>query len=151
MIKLKWSEQSLTQMMVNLQQLKLNSKQGAKRALREVAVNIMAQSRAEIPVDTGTARNSSYITNPVDWGKRITIIMGYGGPNDKRNPDSGKMASEYVLELHETPGTPLGGGAYHPYGKWKFLEDPVRAHAQAFIQTLGKELRIAYAPGVRVR
>ena len=145
MMKLKWSEKSLANMMANCQRLKLNSKSGAKRALREVATNIMAQSRSECPIDTMALVNSSYIENPIDSGDSVSIKMGYGGLNDKMNPDSGKMASEYALVVHEIPQY------YHPYGKWKFLEDPVRAHAQAFIQTLARELRVVFASGIKVR
>ena len=158
MIKLKWSEKSLTNMMANCQKLKLNSKQGAKRALKEVAVNIMAQSMSECPIDTATLVSTSYIEQPVDSGDKVSIKMGYASPvTDKLNPvpdkftGLNKMASEYALIVHETPATPPGGGNYHPYGKWKFLEDPVRAHAQAFIQTLARELRVVFAPGVKVR
>ena len=131
--------------MANCQQLKLNSKSGAKRALKEVAVNIMAQSMSECPIDTGTLVSTSYIEQPIDDGNRVSIKMGYGGHNDKRNPDSGKMASEYALVVHETPEY------YHPYGKWKFLEDPVTAHKLAFIQILGRELRTSLSRGVKVR
>lgn len=157
MIKLKWSEKSLAQVMANCQKLKLDSKSGAKRALREVATNIMAQSRSECPIDTGTLVSTSYIENPIDEGNRVSIKMGYASlATNKMNPEpdwTGKMrmASEYALTVHETPGTPPGGGAYHPYGKWKFLEDPVTAHRLAFIQTLGRELRTSLSRGVTVR
>ena len=119
--------------------------------IKEVAENIMAQSKSECPIETGTLQSSAYITNPVDWGDRVTIIMGYGGPKDKLNPipdkitGKMKMASDYALAVHETPYYK------HPYGKWKFLEDPVRAHTKAFIATLAKELRIVFAPGIKGR
>lgn len=151
MMKIKFSEKSLAQMASNCQKIQTNTVAGAKRALKEVAGSIMAQSKAEVPYDTGTLQNSAYIEEPIEGVRNVYIKMGYGGPNDKRNPDTGKMASEYALVVHETPGTPPGGGNYHPYGKWKFLEDPVRRHVQAFMQMLAKELRVVLAPGVKVR
>jgi len=151
MMRLKWNEKSLAQVMANCQQLKLNSKSGAKRALKEVAVNIMAQSMSECPIDTGTLVSTSYIEQPIDDGNRVSIKMGYASlATNKMNPKpdwTGKMrmASEYALVVHETPEY------YHPYGKWKFLEDPVTAHKLAFIQILGRELRTSLSRGVKVR
>ena len=156
MIKIKWNEKSIATVMANCQKLKLYSMNGAKKALQEVAGSIMAQSKAEVPYDTGTLQSTAYIENPVDEGDRVSIKMGYASPaTDKMNPvpdkftGLNKMASEYALIVHETPATPPGGGNYHPYGKWKFLEDPVRANTQAFIQTLARELRISLSRGVK--
>lgn len=145
MIKIKWDEKSVANVMNNIYIIGMASKEGARRALIEIAQNIMAQSKSECPIETGTLTNSAYIEDPKDTGKAVFIKMGYGGYNNQRNPISGKLASDYALEVHETPWY------NHPYGKWKFLEDPVNAHAIQFLSILGQRLRVYFGSGVKVR
>jgi len=149
-ISMKFNEASLAKLRANLIQLDLNTKQGAKKAVTTVARNIMAQSQSEVPRDTETLRNTSYIEEPKVSGNMVSINLGYASPEtDKQNPESGEMASEYAMIVHETPGTPPEGGNYHPYGKWKYLEEPARAHHGNAVDELGRELRVVYARGVR--
>lgn len=155
-MSIKFSEQSFAKLKANLARLDINAKQGAKRALKTIATNVMAQSESECPRDTETLVSTAYIEEPVVAGQIVSIKAGYASPTtNKMNPIPDRtgrmrMASEYALIVHETPGTPPGGGNYHPYGKWKYLEDPVRAHVQAFIQTFAKELMIVYGRGIKV-
>ena len=53
------------------------------------------------------------------------------------------MASAYAMIVHETPEWK------HPYGKYKYLEDPARAHQGDLVDELGRELRIVYARGAK--
>ena len=119
-VDIKWSQKSITDLIANLNKLGTDINSNSGEWLTEIAENIMAESKAEIPYDTGTAQSSAYIDKPRVIRDKTIVRMGYGGLNDKKNPDTGKMASQYVLALHETEKY------YHPYGKWKFLEDPVR-------------------------
>jgi len=144
-IQLKFSEASLSKLMANLINLDLRAKQGAKRALKTVAENIISRSILECPMDTGALVNSTYIEEPKETVNGVSIKLGYGGVNDKCNPDTGKMASEYALVVHETPEFK------HKKGKWKFLEDPVTAHKTAFLNTLKTELQVVFAKGVTPR
>ena len=149
-ISIKFNEASLAKLRANLITMDINTRQGAKKAITTVAKNIMAQSQSEVPRDTETLRDTSYIEEVKGSGTKVSINLGYASPEtDKQNPESGEMASEYAMVVHETPGTPPKGGNYHPYGKWKYLEDPARAHQGDLVDELGRELRIVYARGAK--
>ena len=119
-VDIKWSQKSITDLIANLNKLGMDINSNAGAWLTEIAENIMAESKAEVPYDTGTLQSSAYIDKPRNIGDKTIVRMGYGGLNDKKNPDSGKMASQYALTVHETKEY------RHHYGKWKFLEHPVR-------------------------
>jgi len=145
-ISIKFDEKRI---MADIAKINLAAKTGEKRALKKIAQNIMAQSQSEVPRETETLANSAYIKEPIDTPNGAEIELGYGGPNDKMNPSTNEMASSYALIVHETRGTPPGGGYYHPYGKWKFLEDPIRAHQIDFANTMTAELKAALSPGIK--
>ena len=92
---------------------------------RAEAERIMAKSQEQVPEDTGFLKSSKVIKvqNHADG---CSITLAYTAP--------------YALAVHEIP-PPSGGGrsavvrrdrraagntrtAFHPQGKWKFLEDP---------------------------
>ena len=143
-ISIKFNEASLAKLRANLIKLDLNTKQGAKKAVTAVARNIMAQSQSEVPRDTETLRDTSYIKEVETSGNKVSINLGYASPEtDKQNPESGEMASAYAMVVHETSEWK------HPYGKYKYLEEPARAHQGDLVDELGRELRIVYARGVK--
>jgi len=145
MIKFYWNPNALEHIMKNLVKVDINVKAGAKKALIESAKGVMSQSVLEVPLDTGALSTSGYIEDPKEIGNRISITVGYGGANDKRNPESGKMASEYAMVVHETPEY------HHSEGKWKYLEDPIRAYQGAFLNTFAKEMKVVFSKGVTPR
>ena len=157
-VDIKFKQDDITKMVNNLQAVGKSIQTNSGEFLTEIAENIMAESKAEVPFDTGTLRSSAYITKPmyVQSGS-VVVKMGYGGLNDKMNPQPDKytgkrkMASEYLLALHELKGTPPGGGNYHPYGKWKFLEDPLRRQATQFASILGVKIRALIQKGGSLR
>ena len=143
-ISIKFNEASLAKLRANLIKLDLNTKQGAKKAVTAVARNIMAQSQSEVPRDTETLRDTSYIKEVETSGNKVSINLGYASPEtDKQNPESGEIASAYAMVVHETSEWK------HPYGKYKYLEEPARAHQGDLVDELGRELRIVYARGAK--
>ena len=143
-ISIKFNEASLAKLRANLIKLDMETKQGAKKAVTTVARNIMAQSQSEVPRETETLRDTSYIEVVKISGNNVSINLGYASPKtDKQNPLTGKMASEYAMVVHETSEWK------HPYGKYKYLEEPARAHQGDLVDELGRELRIVYARGAK--
>ena len=147
-ISIKFNEASLAKLRANLMNMDLATIAGAKKAVTTVARNIMAQSQSEVPRDTETLRDTSYIEEVNVSGDIVSINLGYASSKtDKMNPESGEMASEYAMIVHETPGTGPEGGNYHPYGKWKYLADPVTAHKNELFTEFNMEVRNVVAKG----
>jgi len=149
-ISIKFNGASLAKLRANLMTMDIATKQGAKKAVTAVARNIMAQSQSEVPRDTETLRDTSYIEEVKVAGDVVSINLGYASPKtDKQNPVSGEMASEYAMIVHETPGTAPGGGNYHPYGKWKYLEDPATNHRKELFTEFNMEVSKVVAKGAK--
>ena len=137
-ISIKFSEQSLAKLRANLMLIDIKTKQGAKKALKTTATNIMAQSQSEVPRETETLLSTAYIEQPKVSGDIVSLNLGYASSDkDKRNPLTGKMASEYALVVHETPPSE----AKHPYGKWKYLADPTTYHKNELFSEFNMEVR----------
>ena len=107
---------------------------GARYATEAACQEIMADSEIEVPKDTWTMMSSGFweVHKRSDvGGSRFEGIIGYGGNGDPVNPKTGQAASTYMVALHEDLSK------YHPNGKAKFLEDPVRRYAQGrFYRTI---------------
>ena len=158
-MRIKLNEASLTKLKANLMKMDINTKAGAKKALTTVAKNIMAQSQSEVPRDTETLLSTAYIEQLKQNGNITSINLGYASPEtDKQNPKPVEyygeakipgynMDSEYAMIVHETPGTGPEGGNYHPYGKWKYLADPVTAHKNELFTEFNMEVRNVVAKG----
>lgn len=131
MVQISWDMRSVAKVISNLKKVNLVTKEGGKKGLKIIAKEIMAESKAEVPVDTFTLQSTAFIEQPKVEGNNVTIKMGYGGPNDKMNPDTGLMASQYANIVHDSPDLK------HPYGKWKFLEDPLNRNVEAFNDIVG--------------
>ena len=141
-ISIKFNEASLAKLRANLMTMDIATKQGAKKAVTTVARNIMAQSQSEVPRDTETLRDTSYIEEVKVSGDIVSINLGYASPKtDKQNPESGEMASEYAMVVHETPEWK------HPYGKYKYLEDPTTAHKNELFSEFNMEVSRVVAKG----
>jgi hypothetical protein len=99
---------------------------------------IMAESKLEVPVDTGVLRSTGHVAVPVITGTAVMVEMGYGGP-----------ATPYALRQHEELTW------QHPskerqrkskislgrIGKAKYLEDPFRRHAARLDADMAADLR----------
>jgi hypothetical protein len=103
---------------------------GATKKLMEAAgKEILADSNRMVPKDTLTLMDSGFAEvsgNSALW----VLSVGYAdAAHDMQNPVSGKMASEYVVAVHEDLL------AYHAVGEAKFLE-------KAFINWIAKYPRL---------
>lgn len=146
MIKINVKVKGVEKVVANIMSKNMEAEKEAGAGLKFAAKDIMADSKInEVPVDTGTLQSTAFILEPKTTNEGVTVTMGYGGPNDKKNPKSGKMASEYMLEVHENPTY------YHPYGKWKFLEDPVRRYTKPLFDILRARLKVVFSKGVNMR
>ena len=101
---------------------------GTKKATTAAAQEILGESMAQVPKETYTLLMSAYYevsrrsdTSLSAWA--YEAIIGYGGNGNPINPKTGYPASSYMLAVHEDLL------AFHPVGKAKFLEDPVRDYA----------------------
>jgi len=138
-ISLKLDHKSVTQMINNLRQILNSVKITGGQALKEFARDvIMMESAIECPRKTWTLVNSGYVEEPITTALGISVKFGYGGPEDKMNPITHKMASEYMIIVHEDL---YPKGVVHPVGKSKFFEDPVRRNEQLLLEHLGSRVR----------
>jgi len=72
-ISIKFNAASLKKLRSNLIKLDTSTRQGAKKAVTAVAQNIMAQSQSEVPRDTETLRNTSYIKEVETIGNYLIV------------------------------------------------------------------------------
>lgn len=91
------------------------------KATEEACEDIMEESLRQVPRDTETLANSAFydIRKAKDYGFEATL--GYGGT--AVNPKTGVPVMDYAVAVHEDTE------AFHPVGKAKFLEDPIRDYA----------------------
>lgn len=115
-----------------------NLGRGTKKATTAACEEILELSRAEVPKDTLTLLASAFYevsrrtdTAATTWA--YEGIVGYGGNGDPINPKTGRRASSYMVKVHEDLSV------FHPTGKAKFLEDPIREYArEKFSRTVFK-------------
>jgi len=99
-------------------------------ALKIEAQDIMSESKLEVPVDTGSLRDSGYIKEPVISANNVSITLGYGGNNVRINPKSGQATNVYAVEVHENVQVA------HRTGKAKFLIDPIERNSTRLAERL---------------
>lgn len=106
-----------------------NLGKGTRKATIAACEEILGSSMAEVPKDTYTLLMSAFYevsrrTDTAASTLAYEAIVGYGGNGDPVNPKTGRRASSYMVKVHEDLSV------YHPTGKAKFLEDPVREYAR---------------------
>lgn len=106
-----------------------NVGRGTRKATVAACEEILANSKEQVPKDTLTLLTSAFYevsrrtdTAATTWA--YEAIIGYGGNGDPINPKTGRRASSYMVEVHEDLSV------FHPTGKAKFLEDPIREYAR---------------------
>lgn len=95
------------------------------KAFEALSAELYAQANAIIeaslplvPVDTGSLRASSYVTEPERNGDHVTVEFGYGGVATKINPKTGEPTGAYAVYVHENLE------AHHKVGQAKYLQTP---------------------------
>ena len=78
------------------------------RALFQEGEQIMGKSKRLVPVDTGALRASGHVQLPVIRGKKVTVVLGYGG-----------AAAPYAVFVHEKQAR------HNPPTQWKYLSTPL--------------------------
>lgn len=106
-----------------------NLGKGTKKATTAACEEILGNSMSEVPKGTYTLLRSAFyeVSRRTDTSASTyayEAIIGYGGNGDPVNPKTGRRASSYMVAVHEDLSV------YHPTGKAKFLEDPVREYAR---------------------
>lgn len=115
-----------------------NVGRGTKKATIEACEEILKASLEQVPKDTYTLAMSAFYTVARQSGTSDRTYqyeghVGYGGNGDPTNPKTGRRASDYMVEVHEDLSV------FHPVGKAKFLEDPVREYGERkFARTVFK-------------
>ena len=119
-------------------------------ALFRQANYIMAESKRQVPVDTGALRASGFVELPEIDGGTVTVTMSYGGvagggamdgeqgptrPGEYLTNAGARDPSGYALEVHENLN------AHHPVGKAKYLEDPFLEMQSGLLDRLGEDLQ----------
>ena len=142
-VKFVMDTKSIKKVMNNLWAMLEQAKIDAGAELEGIGHYIMAESYAEAPFATGTMHDSGYVEHAKVSKDSVSVKIGYGGINDRQNPDTGLMASEYALIVHEDISK------YHPYGKAHFLKDPVQRNVTTFNEKLAGRLATSFAKGVK--
>ena len=109
-------------------ELKRQGKKARKalaRALFLEGEQIMAKSKRLVPVDTGALRASGHVQLPVIRGKKVTVVLGYGG-----------AAAPYAVFVHEKQAR------HNPPTQWKYLEQPLNEAIPGMAGRLAKRIRV---------
>lgn len=85
---------------------------------------VMTESQNQVPVDTGNLKNSRFIEAQVEHDG-VHVELGY--------------RAEYAMVVHELPPERVS----HVNGKWKFLEDPLKAAIPGFASRVMKRVKKA--------
>ena len=88
--------------------------------LYKEAIETMAESAMEVPVDLGILRASGTVNPPEISGNGVSVTFGYGG-----------AASDYAIPQHEREDYS------HTVGKAKYLEDPLMRRANGMERRMG--------------
>jgi len=81
----------------------------------------MAESKHQVPVDTGVLRSTGHVQLPKEEAGRVSVTLGYGGP-----------AAPYALRQHEELSY------RHTVGKAKYLSDPAEAAVAGMDRRIAK-------------
>lgn len=140
--QLNFDQKTIDRVNGKMKMIMLETRELVKEAMSDVADLVLERSQMMIPVDTTTAKSTGIKRDVQAVGPRIHVEIGYGLPeSDAMNPKTGKMASAYVLELHEDLAV------FHATGTAKFLEDAVNASRDDFSKALEKAVTAGIIAG----
>lgn len=113
-VSIKIRTASVNKVVKKLQQLPPAVLNAGVEGVSEVQDEIFSYAGQWCPVDTGTLKRSLF--QETDFEDNVVHgRVGHGGPNDNRNPRTKKLASAYVIEVHESPRLRRDNGGIH---KW---------------------------------
>ena len=104
-------------------------------ALKQEAELTMTESKGEVPVDTGSLRNSGFVDEPKIDGNQISVKIGYGGVATKVNPKTGEVTTTYAVIVHED--TTMN----HTVGNAKFLENPIKRRRERLMANINMRVK----------
>lgn len=134
-LSIKMDRSSIRKLEANLEQARWDFLDAGMAAGQEIAEEIMAESRMQIPRETGAAAESGFVEVEREDRHQHKVRFGYGGAATRINPKTGKSTADYIVPLHERLDT------FHPNGNAKFLENPVNQKLQQIEGRLGSKLR----------
>lgn len=117
----------------SLQIVKAKLEAGVHKATVRVVNDLEREILLQVPKDTDTLAQSFFKEikkEPTGY----SASLGFGGSGDPVNPKTGAPASSYMTEVHEDLE------AFHPKGKAKFLEDPIRAQEKKFLRGIRADI-----------
>ncbi len=112
-----------------------DAKQNVSAELYQFGEEIMAESKAIVPVDTGALMNTGKVTLPVEKGDVIEVTAGYGDES-----------TDYALYVHEELQAPSGGPIKYtrPGSGPKYLERPALAKASELPERVKRGIMKAF-------
>lgn len=102
----------------NIKILEKDTEEATKKAVLDVANEVLRLSQLEVPHNIGTLQNSGHVEPPIP---SIEITVGYNTP--------------YAARLHEHPEY-----RYQKGRKGKYLEDPIKNNLNVFQDYYKKQL-----------
>ena len=122
-------DQDLTRVLKELDKADRNTRDAMRSAVYLEFVQMMRESLAEVPVDTGRLRSTAYVTMPSYISENISIEAGY--------------ATNYAVYVHENEN------AFHnPPTKAKFLIDPFERMQKGMAQRIAQRTKQLREKGV---
>lgn len=95
-------------------------------ALYREALDIMAEAKTEVPVDTGVLRASGFVAHPkITPGVGVDVTLGFGG-----------AGAEYAAKQHDDLTLRHNDGQ-----KARYLIDPMNRHLEGMDDRLAADIR----------
>lgn len=85
--------------------------------------------------DHGVLRRSARVFAPVTTETEVSVLMGYGFGSEVNQ--EGRIAAAYAVPVHE-----IRDAKHKPPTKYKYLEDPLFAHASHLGENLKKNISL---------
>ena len=105
-----------------------------EKDLVDGANEIMAESKLEVPTDTGSLRESGFVELVARGGITTSVKIGYGGAHVVINPNTGQPTTKYALIVHEDLH------AKHERGKAKYLQDPINRASEKLMNKISASI-----------
>lgn len=124
----------LTEIVRKLEKTEKALKGVALLAARHEAEYELALTQEQVPVKTGELKASGRVEGPDSSQKWLMANIYYGGP---AGAGQNTVMVDYALAVHEDLY------AFHPHGKAKYVEDPVRAERESgrMVERMAAEIK----------